>query len=166
MYRMFIKYCVFIQEFSKVCHFSLASIRLLLVLQKITSHYEWLNTPLRWDFEGLFQRCRRGMGWFDLWKTHFFWTPCIWVLSEMWKISIRTFAMIIFNQQMLKTNDRSYVTWWEFFFASKKIISNFSIPRVFAANWYNCAINTNLWPTKLWRSQYILISHKYIYNQI
>ena len=30
---MFIKYCVFFQEFSKVCHLSLASNRLLLVLE-------------------------------------------------------------------------------------------------------------------------------------
>ena len=36
-YRVLIKYCVFFQEFSKVCHLSLASSRLLLVEQKITS---------------------------------------------------------------------------------------------------------------------------------
>ena len=36
-YRVFIKYCVFFQKFSKVCHLSLASTRLLLVVQKITS---------------------------------------------------------------------------------------------------------------------------------
>ena len=36
-YRMFIKYCVFVLEFSQVCHLSLASTRLLLVVQKITS---------------------------------------------------------------------------------------------------------------------------------
>ena len=36
-YRVFIKYCVFFKEFSKVCHLSLASTRLLLVVQKITS---------------------------------------------------------------------------------------------------------------------------------
>ena len=29
LYRVFIKYCVFFQEFSKVCHLSLASTRLL-----------------------------------------------------------------------------------------------------------------------------------------
>ena len=34
MYRVFIKYCVFFQEFSKVCNLSLASTRLLLVVQK------------------------------------------------------------------------------------------------------------------------------------
>ena len=37
MYRVFIKYCVIFQEFSKVCQLSLASTRLLLVVQKITS---------------------------------------------------------------------------------------------------------------------------------
>ena len=36
-YRVFIKYCVFFQEFLKVCHLFLASSRLLLVVQKITS---------------------------------------------------------------------------------------------------------------------------------
>ena len=36
-YSVFIKYCVFFQEFSKVCHLSLVSTRLLLVVQKITS---------------------------------------------------------------------------------------------------------------------------------
>ena len=40
MYRVFIKYCVFFQEFSKVCHHSLASTRLLLVVQKSTSKFE------------------------------------------------------------------------------------------------------------------------------
>ena len=35
-YRVFIKYCVFFQKFWKVCHLSLASTRLLLVVQKIT----------------------------------------------------------------------------------------------------------------------------------
>ena len=35
-YRVFIKYCVFFQEFLKACHLSLASTRLLLVVQKIT----------------------------------------------------------------------------------------------------------------------------------
>ena len=34
MYRVFIKYCVFFQEFSKVCNLYLASTRLLLVVQK------------------------------------------------------------------------------------------------------------------------------------
>ena len=37
IYRVFIKYCVFFQEFSKVCRLSLASTRLLLVVQKIIS---------------------------------------------------------------------------------------------------------------------------------
>ena len=36
-YRVFLKYCVFSQEFSIVCHISLANIRLLLVVQKNTS---------------------------------------------------------------------------------------------------------------------------------
>ena len=34
-YRVFMEYCVYFQEFSKVCHLSLASTRLLLVVQKI-----------------------------------------------------------------------------------------------------------------------------------
>ena len=37
LYRVFIKYCVFSQEFLKGCHLSLASTRLLLVVQKNTS---------------------------------------------------------------------------------------------------------------------------------
>ena len=37
LFSVFIIYCVFFQEFSKVCHLSLASTRLLLVVQKITS---------------------------------------------------------------------------------------------------------------------------------
>ena len=36
-YRVFIKYCAFFQKFSKACCLSLASPRLLLVVQKITS---------------------------------------------------------------------------------------------------------------------------------
>ena len=46
MYRVFIKYCFFFQEFSKVCHLSRASTRLLLVVQKITSQLEWLYTRI------------------------------------------------------------------------------------------------------------------------
>ena len=46
MYWVFIKYCVFFQEFSKIFHLSLASTRLLLVVQKITSQYEWLYTRI------------------------------------------------------------------------------------------------------------------------
>ena len=37
LYRVFRKNCVFYQEFTKVCQFSLASTRLLMVLQKDTS---------------------------------------------------------------------------------------------------------------------------------
>ena len=38
VHRVLIKYCVFFQKFSKVCHLSLANTRLLLmVVQKITS---------------------------------------------------------------------------------------------------------------------------------
>ena len=43
-YRVCIKYCVLLQEFSQVCHLSLASTRLLLVVQKNTSQQEWLYT--------------------------------------------------------------------------------------------------------------------------
>ena len=35
-YRVLINYCAFFHEFSKVCHLSLASTRLILVVQKIT----------------------------------------------------------------------------------------------------------------------------------
>ena len=38
MYRVYIKYCVF-SKFSKVCHLSLTSARLLLVVQIIISQY-------------------------------------------------------------------------------------------------------------------------------
>ena len=40
------KYCDFFQEFSKVCNLSLASTRLLLVVQKITSQQEGLYTRI------------------------------------------------------------------------------------------------------------------------
>ena len=46
MYRVFIKYCVFSQELLKVCHPSLVSTRLLLVVQKITSQLELLYTRI------------------------------------------------------------------------------------------------------------------------
>ena len=42
MYKVFIRYCVFFHEYSKVCHLSLARTRLLLVVQNITSQQEWL----------------------------------------------------------------------------------------------------------------------------
>ena len=59
-----IKYCLFSQEFSKVCHLSLASTRLLLIVQKkyqplgVTVHSHCVES-----FEGLLQRCRRGRGY-------------------------------------------------------------------------------------------------------
>ena len=40
---------VFFQEFSKVCHLSLASIMLLLVVQKITSQKDYCTLALRWE---------------------------------------------------------------------------------------------------------------------
>ena len=40
LFSVFIIYCVFFQEFSKVCHLSFGSTRMLLVVQKITSKYE------------------------------------------------------------------------------------------------------------------------------
>ena len=47
MDRVFIKYCVFFPKIlEKVCYLSLASTRLLLVVQKITSKYEWLYTRI------------------------------------------------------------------------------------------------------------------------
>ena len=56
------RYCVFFQEFSKVCHLSLASTLLLLVVQKITID----------RLEGLLQRCRRGRVCSELWKNTIF----------------------------------------------------------------------------------------------
>ena len=63
IYRVFIKYCVFFQEFSKVFHLLLASTRLLLVYRKnyqpigVTVHSHCVES-----FEGLLQRCRQGRG--------------------------------------------------------------------------------------------------------
>ena len=63
----------FSQEFSKVCHLSLASTRLLLVVQKnyqlirITVHLHSVES-----FEGLLQRCRRGRACSELWKNTIF----------------------------------------------------------------------------------------------
>ena len=72
MYRVCIKYCIFFQEFSKVCDLSLASTQLLSVVQKnhqpkgVTVHSHCVES-----FEG--QRCRRGRGCSELWKkTNFF----------------------------------------------------------------------------------------------
>ena len=73
IYRVFIKYCVFFQEFSKVCHLSLASTRLLLVVQKnyqpirVTVHSRCVES-----FKGFLQRCRRGRGCSELCKNTIF----------------------------------------------------------------------------------------------
>ena len=69
-YRVFIKYCGF---FSKVCHLSLASTRLILVVQK---NYQPIGVTVRSHcveiFEGLLQRCRLGRGCSELWKNTIF----------------------------------------------------------------------------------------------
>ena len=68
-YMVLIKYCVFSREFLKVCHLSLASTRLLLVIQKnyqpigVTVHSHCVES-----FEGLLLRCRRGRGCCELCK--------------------------------------------------------------------------------------------------
>ena len=57
----------FFQEFSKVCHLTLASTRLLLVVQ---NNYQLIGVTV--------ERCRRGRDCIELWKKHkFSWTPCI-----------------------------------------------------------------------------------------
>ena len=60
-YRVFINYCVFFQEFSKVCHIH--------TYQPIgvTVHSHCVES-----FEGLLQRCRRGRGCSELWKNTIF----------------------------------------------------------------------------------------------
>ena len=73
IYRVFIKYCDIFQDFSKVCHLSLASTRLLLVVQKITS--QWLYTCIA------LKVFNNDVGEGVLWivkKHNFFWTPCTW----------------------------------------------------------------------------------------
>ena len=72
-YRVFIEYCVFFQEFSKVCHLSLASTRLLLVVQKITSQQEWLYTRIALRALQIpYKRCKRGRGCSELWNNTIF----------------------------------------------------------------------------------------------
>ena len=60
---------VFSQEFSKVCHLSLASTQLLVVVQKI---YQQIGVTVHShsveSFGGLSQRCKRGSGCGELWK--------------------------------------------------------------------------------------------------
>ena len=72
-YRVFVKYCVFFQEFSKVCHLSLATTRLLLAVQK---NYQPIGVTVHshcaQSFDGLLQRCRRGRGCSELWKNTIF----------------------------------------------------------------------------------------------
>ena len=57
--RLFVKYRVFFQEFSKVCHISLASTRLLLVVQRIgvTVHSHCVESV-----EGVLKRSWLGKG--------------------------------------------------------------------------------------------------------
>ena len=52
----------FFQEFSKVCHLSLASTRLLIVVQKLAANRSDLHSHCVETFEGLLQRYRRGRG--------------------------------------------------------------------------------------------------------
>ena len=69
-YRVFIKYCVFSQVFSKVCHLSLVSTRLFLVVRK---NYQPLgHSHCVERFECPLQRCLRGRGCSELWKNTFF----------------------------------------------------------------------------------------------
>ena len=56
----------FFQEFSEVCHLSLASIRLLLVVQKMTSQRSNCTPHCVESFEGHLQHYRRGRGCSEL----------------------------------------------------------------------------------------------------
>ena len=51
-YRVFIKYCFFFRGFSKVCFVSLASTRLLLVVQKIPANRSDCTLACVQSFEG------------------------------------------------------------------------------------------------------------------
>ena len=54
LYRVFIKYCVFLKELSKDYHISLTSNRLLLVVQKLSANRSDCTLALRCEsFEGL-----------------------------------------------------------------------------------------------------------------
>ena len=73
IYRVFSKYCVFFQEFSKICHLSLASTRLLLVVQKRPANRSDCTLALRWELRrSLTAICRRERGCSELWKNPFF----------------------------------------------------------------------------------------------
>ena len=80
---MFIKYCVFLEEFSKVCNLSFASTRLLLVVQPIgvTVHSHGVDS-----FEG----CGRGRGCSELKKTQFF-------LNTLYLANDKTFFLLFFE---------------------------------------------------------------------
>ena len=80
-YSVFIKYCVFFQEFSKVYHLSLASTRLLLVVQKLPANWSGCTLALRWELWGLLHWLRRGRGCSELWKSTIFpeYPVVIWV---------------------------------------------------------------------------------------
>ena len=77
-YRVFIEYCFF-REFSKVCHPSLASTRLLFVVQKRGRPIgSTVQSHCLDNFEGLLQRYldkREGLQW-TVKETQFSWTPC------------------------------------------------------------------------------------------
>ena len=78
IYRVLIKYCVFFQEFSKVCLLSLASTRLLLVVQKLPANSSDCTLTLRWELWRSLtaMEAREGLQWIVK-KHNFSWTPCI-----------------------------------------------------------------------------------------
>ena len=66
LYSVFIKYCgFFFQEFLKVWHPFLASIPLLLVVQKVTKQWEWLYTCIGFRALKVFyiDVAREGLDW-------------------------------------------------------------------------------------------------------
>ena len=97
IYRVFIKNGVFFQESSKVCHLSLASCRLLLVVKNYQSIGVFVHSHCVKSFNGLLQWCRRERGCSELWKNtilplntlymkHCFFEPLI-IPSSVWSQS-------------------------------------------------------------------------------
>ena len=91
-YRVFMKHCVFFQEFSKVCHLSLASTWLLLVVHKLqantigaTGHWHCVE-----NFERLLLRCRRGRGCNELWINTIFNEHPVYIgkITHIWAMHI------------------------------------------------------------------------------
>ena len=157
-YRVFIKYCVFFQEFLKVCHLSLASTRLLLVVQKITANRSDCTLALRWELWRSSQQCRGGRGCSELWKNTIFPEhPVCESVGDIGKCVLKSKEYKAYKN--MTTVEDFWMKWEILIFFSTNMYTNFEyyLVSTFSLYWFNYGWSGNDYGIPFLQTHYVQI---------